>query len=210
MTTIYKSYLSDTTFENLEEFAEYRINMSAALVGGAMDPAVDYNWSISDDGGETYRNPSLNEKEHLERTVWDVRAAKVNCASDCQRRTKVDWHYLCDDCSAIWTHDLSDAEEMKTYGILMNDEQITARVDDLIATQPVEFGKISGLPAVEFWQNARDAALKKLARIREQDNDPFNNGLVLVIVDVKLGAWMNFEFLTVTGDRYGQAWNKWI
>ena len=206
---LYKSHLNDKDFKSIEEFAHYRTQMSAALLGGAMDPAVDYSWSVSDDGGWTLRNPTLDEKAELEDAIWYVRASKVNCATDCQKRTKIDWYYLCDDCSAIWNNDLSDVEEMKTYGILMNDEQVIARIDELIAAQPVEFYKIGGVPASEFREKSRENALLKLGKIRGDNHDPFDEGWVMVIVDVKLGAWMYFEFLTVTGDPYGQAWNKW-
>ena len=42
---------------------------TAPLLGGATCPAIDYTWSVSDDRGETYRNPTDEEKAALRAEV---------------------------------------------------------------------------------------------------------------------------------------------
>ena len=63
-TKIYKGYLQEPT-TGFAEFARARVQSDAPALGGALIPALDYTWSVSDDGGRTFRNPSAEEQENL-------------------------------------------------------------------------------------------------------------------------------------------------
>lgn len=52
--------------EGLSAFALARATMDAPKIGGAESPAVEYLYSVSEDGGETYRNPTLQEQHEFE------------------------------------------------------------------------------------------------------------------------------------------------
>lgn len=61
-------------FDTMEEFALARVDMEAPLLGGMTDPAVEYNWSIIEDGKE--RIPTTEDKAALHDAVSQIRAAR--------------------------------------------------------------------------------------------------------------------------------------
>lgn len=52
-------------FDDLGAFALDRVSMDAMKLGDSVIPAIDYTWAISDDGGESYRNPTNEDKMDL-------------------------------------------------------------------------------------------------------------------------------------------------
>lgn len=84
MNKVYKDYLG-VGFVPLSGLARQRVEATAPLLGGMTCPALEYTWSVSDDGGETFRNPTDEEKAALRREVpkycYDCGAAR-KCRAD--------------------------------------------------------------------------------------------------------------------------------
>ena len=71
-------------FSLLSGLARQRVESNAPLLGGISCPALEYTWSVSDDDGETERNPTEEEKAALRREVakycYDCGAARKSKA----------------------------------------------------------------------------------------------------------------------------------
>lgn len=199
---VYRDY-GKTQHGTMEEFAQHRIQVSAPLLGGMMDPATEYTWSISEDGGNYFRNPTHEEKIELSDAVWQARADSIDCGSDCLNRAKTDGFWQCVGCGAIWT----DKSEGGTYGVKLDNKAVIARIDSLIPSD-FEDGYAKGMPA-EFWSRMRDSAVNKLHRIRERYPDPIDGGR-RAIVDVKIFQDYFIHFLLVSTDEHDNIWNSWF
>lgn len=78
----YRDYIG-TTFETIEELAEYRIRVQAPLLGGAICPAVQYNFSVSNDADTAWRNPDPDEREALHAAVVSHEGCCRNLGGKC-------------------------------------------------------------------------------------------------------------------------------
>ena len=64
---VYRTHLKQH-FTGLRAFALHRATMDAPRLGGCISPAIDYTYSISDDGAN-YRNPTAAESVEFAREV---------------------------------------------------------------------------------------------------------------------------------------------
>ena len=56
-------------YESLEGFAKDRVAMDAPKLRGIESPARDHTWSVSEDGGLTFRNPTMDERAEFLRAL---------------------------------------------------------------------------------------------------------------------------------------------
>ena len=79
---IYQDY-TGTVFQDMTNLAEYRIKHPAPQLGGAICPAVEYTFAVSDDGGQTWRNPTELTKAALREAVLNQPGCCRNLAGQC-------------------------------------------------------------------------------------------------------------------------------
>ena len=123
---LYRNYNDDKTYADVAEFAVERVNMVAPLLGGARDVAIEYTWSVSDDG-RTFRNPTVAERDELYAAIWDHRASGIDCSRDCQLRGRFDGVWRCMTCSAVWT----GPEGGASYGIPLTPSQVRSAIENI-------------------------------------------------------------------------------
>ena len=56
----------------LQEWVDFNLSVRQPLLGGAVCPAVEYTFAVSDDGGETFRNPTDDERSDLADAVKET------------------------------------------------------------------------------------------------------------------------------------------
>lgn len=79
---IYQDYIGKT-FDTLDELAEYRIRVQAPLLDGAVCPATEYTFAVSNDDGRSWHNPDLNTKESLTLSVARQEGCCRNLGDGC-------------------------------------------------------------------------------------------------------------------------------
>ena len=124
---LYRNYNDDQTYADVAEFAAERASMVAPLLGGAKDTAIEYTWSVSDDEGATFRNPTGAERDVLFAAIWDHRAAGLDCSRDCQLRGRFDGVWRCMTCSAVWT----SPEGGASYGVPLTPSEVRRAIDEV-------------------------------------------------------------------------------
>ena len=124
---LYRNYYDEQTYTDVAEFAVERVNMVAPLLGGARDVAIEYTWSVSDDDGATFRNPTSAEQEVLYTAIWDHRSSGIDCSRDCQLRGRFDGIWRCLTCSAVWT----SPEGGSSYGVPLTPSQVRRAIDEV-------------------------------------------------------------------------------
>ena len=200
MKQLYRGCGDGINYMSLEEFARKRIRMSATLIEGVTDPAIQYYWAVSDDDGASYRNPTDDEQTKFVIAIGTIRAEKVNCRDNCSGRTRIDGFWQCPNCDAIWTHqtcdDRCDTHCLGIYGIRLSDFELMKHVTNLHREAP-RIGPLmnGGIPV----------ARKKLAFIRHEG---LPAGWSRAIVDVKIDTDI-ISFLTVCIDTNDNLSNQW-
>ncbi len=191
---IYRNYGDTDACGTLDEFVLERVGMDAALVGGIRDAALEYTWAVSDNDGESYRNPTEEECEEFYEAVWAYRARNIDCSRDCQLRGRFDGIWRCMTCSAVWT----ERDGGGTYGAPMTGPQLRHAVRELAQNDLMRSAwrarVIGGAMSV-----VGDYELALAAGKRDT-----------LIMDVKLSdnAW--FRFLTVQSDEHGGWYVGWV
>ena len=191
---IHRNYGDTDACVTLDDFVQERVAMNAVLVGGMRDAALEYTWSVSDDEGESYRNPTDEEREEFYEAVWAYRARNIDCSRDCELRGRFDGIWRCMTCFAVWT----GPEGGETYGVPMTGSQLRHAVRELAHNDPVRSAwrarVLSGAMSVVGDYELALAAGK-------QD---------ILIMDVKLSDSAWFRFLTVNSDECGGWYVRWV
>ena len=123
---LYRNYNDEHTYADVAEFAAERVNMVAPLLGGARDVAIEYTWSVSDDG-RTFRNPTVAERDALHAAIWEHRASGIDCSRECQLRGRFDGVWRCMTCSAVWT----SPEEGGSYGVPLTPSEVRDAIEQV-------------------------------------------------------------------------------
>ncbi len=191
---IYRNYGDADACGTLDEFVLERVRMDAALVGGMRDAALEYTWAVSDNNGESYRNPTDQEREEFYEAVWAYRARNIDCSRDCHLRGRFDGIWRCMTCLAVWT----EADGGRTYGVPMSGSQLRLAIRELAQSDLVRSawrGRVlSGAMSVVGDYELALAAGK-------QDT---------LIMDVKLSDSAWFRFLSIQADEYGGWYVRWV
>ncbi len=74
-----------STFPTIEALADYRVTVLAPQMGGVC-PAAEYTFDASDDDGQTFRNPSDQEREELKQAVRNHTECCLNRSEECPWR----------------------------------------------------------------------------------------------------------------------------
>ena len=191
---IYRGYGDKDECETMQAFVVRRVNMVAPLLGGARDVAIDYTWSVSDDGGYSYRNPTGDEKNEFYAALWDYRSTGMDCARDCQARGRFDGIWRCMTCNAVWT----EPEGGMTYGVPLNPSALRVRIEEVKrdASQGQRDYQTPTMTAIlnsSYTQKIEEDYSARLAS-GQQDR---------LIMDVQLFMGLYYRFLVVHGEEGG-------
>ena len=175
---LYRNYNDEKTYTDIAEFAHERANMVAPLLGGARDVAIEYTWSVSDDGGASFRSPTSAEQDALYKAIWDSRASALDCSRDCQLRGRFDGIWRCMTCSAVWT----SPEDGASYGAPLTPSQVRREIEDRGLEDP----------------EALSVADEYEARIKEARQDR----LIMAVQSIQPHSYRFLVFCTEGGSWY--------
>ena len=82
---LYRDYIG-STFPTIKALADYRVTAPAPQMGGGVCPAAEYTFDASDDDGQTFRNPSNQEREELKQAVGNHTECCLNRYEECPWR----------------------------------------------------------------------------------------------------------------------------
>ena len=194
-TLLYRNYNDVQTYSDIAEFAAERVNMVAPLLGGARDVAIEYTWSVSDDEGATFRNPTIHEQDVLHKAIWNHRASGIDCSRDCELRGRFDGIWRCMTCSAVWTN----PEGGTSYGVPLTPTEVREAIDRAgpAHTDPLRHM----LTATYERRHAQAIADEYEARVKAGTHDR-------LILAVRSYIGISYRFLVVHGDD-GDWYVRW-
>ena len=73
-------------FDSILEMAQYRIENPTLPVGGAQCPALEYTFSGSTDGGQSWEHPTASEMTLLRQGILDSSGCCLNDLQSCPAR----------------------------------------------------------------------------------------------------------------------------
>ena len=59
-------------FHSIPGIARYRVENPAPQLGGVQCPALEYTFSVSTNGGKSWRNPRESEQQELRQSIIDT------------------------------------------------------------------------------------------------------------------------------------------
>ena len=81
--TMYQDSWGIVALGSMQDFALSRVNQRVPLLGGALCPAYEYTFAISEDNAQTWRNPTQAEKFQLYQEIMATTQCCRGLATRC-------------------------------------------------------------------------------------------------------------------------------
>ena len=191
---IYRNYGETDFHEIIGDFVKSRIQLEIGSNGGFRDGALEQTWAVSVDGGETFRNPTIEERQEVHEAIWDYRSQNVNCARECGCRARIDgmWRCVTANCGAVW----NDPDAGRTYGVPMTALQLRQAVWELAQNDDVKTS----------WRARMEKALRVIG---DYEIALLTGQMNILIMDVKLTEDACVSFLALKSDRQAMRSLLW-